>query len=1023
MCKHGKVRLSGVASFILLILLSVVTVAPVNAQDARGTILGRVIEEGTGTAVAGASIVVAGTQIGTMSDASGSFVIEGVPVGRHQVEVGFLGYATYRTEVTVSADQPARIEAVLRVDALRLEQIVATGYGTSRKEALTGSVLSVSADELKQLPTASLQTALQGTPGIVVTSADGTPGGGINVRVRGVGSITAGSEPLYVVDGIPLFNDAAGLDLTGFANSGRSANTLASLNPNDVESIVVLKDAASTAIYGSRGANGVVLITTKGGVAGNSIQAARPQFEFNYLTGFSSLAFTNLHQGLNASDYHDFYIESRMNAGMSREAAETQFENAFPVREDNNWLDLITQRGTTQQFDLSARGSTENLTYFVSGGAFLQDGVVISTDFDRYSGRSNLTARISDRFRLANNLSLSHTSQNAHQDGTAFRAPFYQVVFMPSVIPMYDEDGEWYARHTNIMGAYHPVGGLKEDVWQRETTRVIENLTGTFTFDDRFSLSSAWGFDLYSVSDYEYQNPRFGDSRNLGGGFDEGRANVLAWQGTNTLSFADVFSDAHHVDAVVGVEASKTSRNRVRASGSGFAHPSLKTGASAALTQGSSDRLAYSFASMFARANYDYDGTYLVSASVRRDGSSKFGPDMRYGNFWSLGLGYTLTNSILADNSFVDYLKLRGSYGEIGNADIGSYEWQGLYSFAPTYYNLPGSGPSQVENRNLTWESQAAFNVGIDYAVLDNRFSGALEWYRKVSSDLLLNVPVSYTTGFRNMLQNYGDMENWGWEFSVQASVLRRQSFDLGANFNITSQNNEITKLGDAYVDGAFRREEGRDYQEYFLYPWAGVDPATGDPLYYTDETKTATTSLLNETDRIYDGKTATPKYIGSFGLSASAGPVTVQTNAIYAFGHHIYEYAARYYNGDGAFLPRSTSQWAWENRWQQPGDNAKVPRQVWGGSANNNPNYNARYLFKGDYVRLKDVSLSYRIPDSLAGRVGMQSLSLDAKLTNFLTWVGDSDLHIDPEQPFDGVYETTSPNMKTISIGFRSVF
>ena len=1023
MSKSGKVLLSRLNELVLSVILSVLVALPAAAQQQSGTIVGTILQEGTGTPVSAASIVIVGTQIGTSAHANGSFVLNGVPVGRHEVEISSLGYSAFRTEVTVTADQPVRIDATLRVDALRLDEIVATGYGTSRKEALTGSVLSVSSEELAQLPAASFQTALQGAPGVIVTSADGTPGGGINVRVRGVGSITAGSEPLYVVDGIPLFNDASGMDLTGFANDGRSANTLASLNPNDIESIVVLKDAASTAIYGSRGANGVVLITTKGGVAGNTIQESKPRFELNYQAGFSGLAFDNIHRGLNASDYRDFYIEARMNAGMSREDAEAQFENAFPVREDNDWLELITRRGTTQQIDLSARGSSDNVTYFVSGSAYLQDGVVIETDFNRYSGRSNVTVQVSDRFRIANNLSIARTMQNAHQDGTAFRAPFYQVVFTPSVIPMYDEEGQWYAKHTDIMGAYHPVGALKEDVWQRQTTRFIENLSGTFTFDERFSLSSSWGFDLYSVSDYEYLNPRFGDNRNLGGGFDEGRASILAWQGTNTLTFTDVFASRHHVDGVIGVETSKTTRERVRANGSGFAHPSLKTGSSAAITLGSSDRLAYSFISTFARASYDYDNTYLVSASIRRDGSSKFGPERRYGTFWSLGLGYTLTNSILRDNSFFDYLKLRGSYGEIGNADIGAYEWQGLYSFAPTYYNLPGSGPSQVENSELTWESQAAFNVGVDYAILDNRLSGAIEWYKKVSSDLLLDVPVSYTTGFRSMLQNYGDMENWGWEFSVNASLLRRQGFDLGANFNVTTQNNKITKLGAPYVDAAFRRAEGHDYQEYFLYPWAGVDPANGEPLYYTDATKTTTTSLLNETERIYDGKSATPKYIGSFGLTANAGPVTIHTNAIYAFGHYLYEYAARYYNGDGASLPRSTSRWAWENRWQKPGDIAKVPKQKWGGSANNNPNYSSRYLFKGDYVRLKDVSLSYRVPEAWANRVGMRSLYLDAKLTNYLTWVGDGDLHIDPEQPFNGVYETTSPAMKTISIGFRSVF
>ncbi len=1018
-----RLRFAGLLELVLLILLGGVMAEAISAQEIRGTITGTVVEEGTGKALAGTNVYLVGTRIGTLSRVNGAFTIERAPVGTHQVEFSYIGYTTQRMQVTVAAGQTATVNAVLSVDPLKLDEIVVTGYGSARKEAVTGSMLSVSTQKLTQLSTTSFQTALQGAPGVLVTSSDGTPGGGINVRVRGVGSITAGSEPLYVIDGIPLFNDADNIGMTAFDNAGRTANPLSSLNPNDIESVVVLKDAASTAIYGSRGANGVILITTKGGVAGGTIREAAPKLELKYQSGFSSLAFNNLHQPLNAAEYHEFYIEARVNAGMTPENAEIQFQKQFPVQEDNNWLDLITETGVTQQYDLSARGGTDRLTYFISGSVFQQDGVVISTGFDRFASRANLTAQLTDKFKIANNISVAHTKQNAHEDGTSFQAPFYQVVFTPSVIPMFDEEGQYWARHTEIMGAAHPVGGLRTDIWERQTDRIIDNLTGTYQFNDRFSASSAWSFDIYNVDDYMYENPRFGDGRNVGGLFDESRSDVLSWQGTNTVTFADAFRGKHNVDAVAGFEASKTTRDRVNVYGEGFAHPWLKTGASAAVIKGSSDRLAYSFMSVFARANYDYDGTYFISASARRDGSSKFGPDSRYGDFWSLGVGYTLTNSFLKDHSFIDYMKLRSSFGQIGNADIGSYEWQGLYGFTPAYYNLPGSGPSQVPNSRLTWESQDAFNVGVDYAVWGNRVTGTLEWYKKVSSDLLLNVPVSYATGFRSVLQNYGDMENSGIEFSVQADVLRRQDFDLSANFNVTTQNNEITRLGAPYVQTAFRRAEGHDYQEYFLYPWAGVDPANGDPLYYTDETKTATTNVLNKTQRIYDGKTATPKYIGSFGFSSRYGDFTLNTTASYALGHHLYEYAERFYNGDGAMLPRSTSKWAWENRWQKPGDVVKVPRQKWGGSANNNPNYNDRYLYKGDYVRLKDVGVAYRIPEALANRMGMESLTLDVRLNNYLTWVADEDLHIDPEQPFNGVYETTSPNMKTISIGFNTVF
>ena len=387
-----------------------------------------------------------------------------------------------------------------------------------------------------------------------------------------------------------------------------------------------------------------------------------------------------------------------------------------------------------------------------------------------------------------------------------------------------------------------------------------------------------------------------------------------------------------------------------------------------------------------------------------------------------MGAGYTLSDaSFIGDLGFVDYLKLRGSYGVIGNASIGNYEWQGLYGFGAAYDNEPGSAPSQVANRLLTWESQAAFNLGVDYALLDSRVTGTIEYYRKNSSDLLLDVPTSLTTGFGSILQNFGDMENWGWEFSVQADVLREQDYDLNVNFNLTSQNNKITKLSEAYIDGTKRREEGRDFQEYYLYGWAGVNPDDGGALYYTDATKTATTGRA--TTRFYDGKSATPDYIGSFGFTGRYKRWTLSTQANYVLGHYLYEGAERFYHGDGRYLPRSTSQWAWLNRWQNPGDDALVPRQEWGGVSNSQPSNSDRWLHKGDFIRFRNLTLAYRLPESWANSLRMNSLDAQINLNNFYTWVADENLHFDPEQQFTGVYNTGTPNSKTLSFGLTMGF
>jgi TonB-linked SusC/RagA family outer membrane protein len=587
---------------------------------------------------------------------------------------------------------------------------------------------------------------------------------------------------------------------------------------------------------------------------------------------------------------------------------------------------------------------------------------------------------------------------------------------------MFDEEGQYYNKHRNVMGANHAVGGLYENAKERGTFRLIDNIQGTYRFNDKFAISSAWSFDFYQMHDYLYWNGRYGDGRNSGGASNEAKSETVTWQGTQSATYTDVFSGVHNVDAVAGYEASQNDRSWNEIYGEGFAHPDLQYVTSAAITEGSGGRNEYSFQSYFSRLNYDYDRTYFLSASYRRDGSSRFGPDQRYGNFWSLGAGYNLSHaSFMEALSVVDYLKIRGSYGSIGNASIGNYEWQGLYGFGAAYDNEPGSAPSQVANRLLTWESQAAFNVGVDYALFDSKVTGTIEYYRKNSSDLLLDVPTSLTTGFGSTLQNFGDMENWGWEFAVQADLLREQDYDLNVNFNFTSQNNKITKLSEAYIDGTKRREEGRDFQEYYLYGWAGVNPDDGGATYYTDETKTATEGRART--RFYDGKSATPDYIGSFGFTGRYKRWTLSTQANYVLGHYLYEGAERFYHGDGRYLPRSTSQWAWLNRWQQPGDDALFPRQEWGGVSNSQPSNSDRWLHQGDFIRFRNLTLAYRIPESWANSLRLSSLDAQINLNNFYTWVADENLHFDPEQQFTGVYNTGTPNSKTLSFGLTMGF
>lgn len=1010
---------------LFMMSICILLLLPLLALGQDRTVIKGIVTDKDGNPLPGANIYILNTSFGAAANARGeySFTIPASAAKGQRVELlaRFIGYKTASATITLTPGEIVQ-NFTLEPDPIGLDEIVVVGYGTARKEELTGSIKVVKSEKLAELPAPSFQEVLQGTPGAQVVANDGAPGAGIAIRVRGIGSINASNEPLYVVDGVPV--TAGAVSYTDFSNGGRSSNVLAALNPNDIESIVVAKDAASTAIYGSRGANGVVFITTKGGVAGSAIRwAAGPKVNFNFRRGYATFAFPNLLKGLNRDQYHELYVEGYVNKGETAEWAENKYKQQFPEDANTIWLDEITHVGTTNEFNFSAQGGGDRYTYYLSAGIFDQEGVIINNFFNRYTGRANLTAKLTDRIDVANNLNLSYFKQRGITDGTRWQAPMYLAYLLAPSIPIYDEQGRYYAKHKSFfMGGNNPVGHLHDDKRELEESRIIDNFALTYRIMDGLNFKSSWNFDILNVDEYLYANPRYGDGRNVGGTADESRTDILNWQGTQTLNFTRSFNKLHNVDVVLGFEQQKFLTDNVEAYGEGFPHPSLKTLASAANPQlATSSRSEYAFESFFSRVNYNYLNKYFASASFRRDGSSRFGPDRRWGNFWSIGLGYTLTEeSFMEKVKFFDYLKIRTSYGQTGNAEIGNYAWAGLWGFAREYDGEPGASPSQIANPILTWEKQGNFNFGLDFAVWDNKISGTIERYVRISDDLLLNRPLSYTTGFTSILENIGSMKNTGWEINLNGEILSGENKSLSAFFNITTLKNRITKLPSPILDGTKRREEGRDFQEYWLYGWAGVDPETGDPLWYTDSTKTKTTNKIGEAKRFYDGKSATPDFYGSFGLTGKYGRFTFSAQVNYQFGNYLYDGPGWVIHGDGRFTPRSTSEWAFNNRWRQPGDKALFPKFRWGGNKSSNTRNCDRYLFKGDFIRLRTVRIAYKLPDLWAARAGLRGIEAYLLLNNYFTWTADKNLYFDPEQVISGVYNTVTPISKTASIGFN---
>lgn len=1001
---------------LLTFAMSMLVCLTIQAQNR--TVTGRVVDE-TGQPLPQATVLEKGTSNGTSTDTDGRFSLQISQTGSTLI-FRFLGYTSLEEVV----GNRTTINVTMQPEVTNAGEVVVVGYGTQKAEAVTGSVGVLDASKIEQVPMTSFEQSLQGNiAGLQSTGIDGSPGGNTQIRIRGIGSITASSEPLYVIDGIPVQSG----DVTQLnSNGGRSGNVMASINPNDIESVSVLKDAASTAIYGSRGANGVILITTKSGKAGQA------RIDLSTLVGFNSVASNNLLQPLNREQYTQLFIEGYTNDGVSLAQAQQNLTDRFsqltdPLTgqpTDTNWLDAVTRTGITQSYNLSARGGSDNgkLNYFFSGSYFDQESHIIGTDFERLSGRVNLDFKANDNISFTNNLSVGSFDQNGMVDGSAWANPLYNAYLLSPLIPIRDAQGRFNAEHRNYypMGGNNPVGALSgDDLRLTQQLRVTDNFAINIKFANDFTFRSQYNFDVITVDEQQYKNRRYGDGRNIGGFAQVSTLLDRNLVTTQTLQWGKTLGGVHNLDALVGYEAQSSNRNTTYGFGQEFPNDKLRNLASAAASyDASATKTEYTFASLFSRINYDYDGKYFASASIRRDGSSRFGADNRYGTFYSVGAGWTLSEESFLENvSFIDFAKLRTSYGVTGNAAIGNFPSVGLYGYGQDYDGTPGGGPTQIANPALTWEQSKSFNVGLDFELF-GRVSGTVEYFNRESEDLLLNVPISRTTGFTSLLQNFGDMENKGVELTLNYQVMNSSDFTLDFGFNITWLDNTLTRLNEPFTSGTKRREEGRDFQSYYLFGWAGVDQSNGDPLWYTDETETETTNNVNNAVRYFQDKSATPDFFGGFNINASYKNLTLTTQFNFSSGNYIYDANGRFIHGDGRLTPRSTTVWAFENRWVPGKTDALLPLHDWGDRKGGQTANSTRYLHDASNIRLRNVTLAYDFQDDVLSFLNVRSLRAYVRGTNLLTLTKEKDLFLDPEQAINGVAGGLTPAIKTVSLG-----
>ena len=998
---------------------------------AQFTLTGSITDAGSGEPLIGATILVDGTTTGSVTDFEGKYTIE-IPGNSAKLIFSYTGYQSQEIDVTSAT---TTLDLAMESGSEQLSEVVVTGYGSTRKEALTGAVTSLRSDKLEQVPLSSVEQTLQGNvAGLQAVMANGQPGANASIRIRGQGSISASSEPLYVIDGIPI---ASG----NLTSNAESSNPIATINPNDIETVTVLKDASATAIYGSRAANGVILITTKSGKSG------KPKIDLRTQVGYNDWAVkeSNRLRGLTAEEYSRLYIEGWVNRGETVEQAIDRFNGHYPdpltgqpavdltpngsggvnvgtIRVDTRWIDELSRQGLNQSYDLSVSGGNDIVTYYASGSYFSQEAPIIYSELDRYSSRLNLSVNASPKLKISNNLNISRTSQQGMNDATRWANPLYNGYLLAPTIPVRDPTGQFYGDHKSFfMGGNNPIGSLSGDDNQEWTmTRIIDNVTGSYEILEGLIFKTAWGIDLLNYKEFYYRNGRYGDGRNTNGFGSELTRDVVNWIGTQTLNYGTSLGGSHNLDFLLGYEVQKSSTRSAYGSAEEYPpNPDLRTLANAANPSSVWSNLSeFSFESLFAQASYNFNYKYYLSGSVRRDGSSRFGTENRYGTFWSVGASWRLDQEDFIQNSnFINELKLRASYGVTGNAGIGNYEAIPTFGFSGFEYDgKPGGGPSNIGNINLTWEQSKAFNVGLDFAIL-GRVSGIIEYFNRESDNLLLDVPISRTTGFGTLTQNFGAMENRGLELTLDVNILNQEDVQLNIGGNITFITNEITKLNEDFIDGTKKRIQGEDFQTFWLYDWVGVNPDDGAPIWYTDENRSEQTSTASDAERFAVGPTATPDFFGGMNINLGVKGLYLDAQFTYSWNNYIYDNTAWVLQGDGRFTPRSQTNKVLD-RWQNPGDVTDVPKFAWGNTSSSNLRPSSRYLFDGTYIRLRNATLGYNIPSSITDKLKLRNARIYARATNLWTWTRDEDLYLDPEAAFSGVIDSPVPNLKTISFG-----
>ncbi len=984
----------------------------------------------SGEPLAGATVRVAALpDQGTVTDIDGFYSINASPD-----DVLIISFIGYQTQEILVGDR-TEINVVLRVDQQLLSEVVVVGYGVQTRSDLTGSIASISADEIENQPVASLDAALQGrASGVFVSSPSGTPGAGITINIRGQTSLSASSEPLYVIDGVPVIAE----DLSGLFSGGQSTNSLADLNPNDIASIEILKDASATAIYGSRGANGVVLITTKRGEAGTS------KIGFNTYTGFQNI--TNAVDMMSSQEFLNLMNDAAIqdNRDLGTNYSDTHVSDIWgydpndPDIQNTRWYDEIFRTSAVSNYELTASGGSDQTRYFTSLSYFDQEGVQLGTGFERISGRVNLDTEVTNWLDFGANITLNRTIQDRTINDNSLFGVVINALAGDPLMPVYEDDGS-YADPFSYFGWWmldNPVLIANEYSRFTRTVRGLGTIFGNASITDELSFRSSLSIDYTNLDDEAYTPIISRESQNSqSNGFGSFLTTQdFTWLIENYLSYVNTIGEKHNVNALVGTSFQSSNRNFSSINAQGFPSDQFtKLSVASQVTAASTSGTSWGLASYYFRGNYSYDNRYLFTATGRIDGSSRFGDNFRYGFFPSGSIAWRMTNESFMENQEIfSELKPRISYGITGNQEgIGNFASRGLFGVSE-YRSTPTLVSTQLSNADLTWESTKQIDVGVDIGLFEDRLNISADYFIKTTEDLLLNRLIPGISGFSSVTENVGKVENKGFEFDIRGAILSGRDLSWTSSFNISFIKNEVLELvvDDQILNDSHILSEGQPMGTFHLIDHNGVDPATGNMLWIDENGD----GIIDSGDRRTVGN-AQPDFFGGWANTLTYKGFDLNVMFQFTYGNELFNHSRASYENlgwsrigiPGIFpLPDGNNHSLADNRWMQPGDQTDIPRA---GLTNKNwREYSSRWLEDGSYLRLKNLTLGYNFSPDFTRRLGMSNLRLYVQGQNLLTFTNytglDPEVNQNARNPLvAGSDFGTHPQVKTVSFGINLEF